>query len=174
MQIFLFYSSTLVYYFNCSTLIIEFTESSLLRPARQNRPGHLKPIDTPARVSKNTANITDFCQLSGYQEQTAMDVPFTPQGTIELTSAAADASTPIPANADTVVLYNGAANPVYFRFDSTAAVVPNGGAVVAGLGCIAPGSTQSFSVPRSTAPGVMHFIAKTAGGILVASFGNGA
>lgn len=103
-----------------------------------------------------------------------MQNPFEALSTVKLTSAVTNSTLVIPNAIQDVMIYNGAANAVYFRFnpagDATVAAVPTG-TLVDRLGCIPPGLTKTFEI--SPGGSTLNYIADTAGGVLVVSLGEG-
>lgn len=99
-----------------------------------------------------------------------MPMPFSPKDTVVLTSTISNQSVTLPPGATTMMVYNAAANPVYLRLGSAAAVpgstFPQGPIMV-----VQPGTTQMFSIAGTGM--ALNYIAATAGGALVVSVGDG-
>ncbi len=87
---------------------------------------------------------------------------------VVLTSTTASQTTTVPGGNGTLVVYNGAANPVYLTFGATA-VIPAAGTWTSDLMVIQPGTTQTFAASGGT----LAYIASTAGGALILSVGEG-
>jgi len=86
---------------------------------------------------------------------------------VVLASTLASQTTVVPAGG-TLVVYNGAANPVYLTFGASVAV-PGTGNWTSDLLIVQPSTTQAFA----NGGGTLAYIASTAGGLLVLSVGEG-
>lgn len=95
--------------------------------------------------------------------------PFRAYKTINLTSTISSQAVTIPAGADSMVIYNAGANPVFFKFAATVAIP--GAAFADGVFVVGPGTTQTFDLDRQE--GDLAYIAATAGGALYITLGKG-
>ena len=96
---------------------------------------------------------------------------FTPQSSVLLTSTTASQTTSVSQNCDDLLIYNGAANPVYMAW-AGAVAVPTAGTWTAGLIIVPPGTSLKIAAPMGG--GTLAYIAATAGGLLIISGGIGA
>lgn len=95
--------------------------------------------------------------------------PFRGFKSINLTSTTSSQSVTIPPGADSMVIYNAAANPVFLKFAASVAIP--GAAFADGVFVVAPGTTQTFDLDRQE--GDLAYIAATAGGALYITLGKG-
>lgn len=88
-----------------------------------------------------------------------------------LTSTTSTQTTTVPANGgESMVIYNGGANTVYFKWAASIAI-PATGTWTPSIISVAPGTTQSFS--NDIRGGSFSYIAVTAGGLVIISLGEG-
>ncbi len=87
---------------------------------------------------------------------------------VVLTSTTSSQTTQVPGGNGTLVVYNGAANPVYLTYGATASV-PAAGTWTGDIFIVQPGTTQTFAASGGT----LAYIAATAGGTLILSVGEG-
>ncbi|MES2904225.1 MAG: hypothetical protein V4696_08580 [Pseudomonadota bacterium] len=87
---------------------------------------------------------------------------------VVLTSTTSSQITTVPNSGATLVVYNGAANPVFLTFGSSVAV-PATGTWTGDLLIVQPSTTQTFA----NGGGTLAYIASTAGGLLTLSVGEG-
>ena len=107
-----------------------------------------------------------------------MPEAFTVSNTAVLTSTITSQTVVFPAaDGETLqlIIYNGAANPVFVAKAATVAVpavtASGGTAASPGVICIAPSTSQPFSLPMLG--GTLAYIAATAGGFLAITTGSG-
>ncbi len=87
---------------------------------------------------------------------------------VVLTSTTSSQTTTVPGGNGSLVVYNGAANPVYLTFGASIAI-PATGTWTSDITVVQPGTTQVFA----SGSGTLAYIAATAGGLLILSVGEG-
>lgn len=96
--------------------------------------------------------------------------PFTSSQTVKLTSTTVSQTVTVPNGYNSLTIYNGGINTVYFAYGASVAV-PSIGAWASNVISVQPSTTQVFA--NAPVGGTMAYIAETGGGTVILSAGEG-